>query len=271
MKNVRSNGFTLIELLVVISIIAVLMSILMPALGKVKEQAKNVLCQSNQRQLGIAIISYTHDNNDKMPLGWDTDGSYWNPTPGKNFGVMWMDALYSYVGENCEAYDCPNAKKHFLDAPYNSRWTFDADNYFEFDTFGGFGYNGWMQFLDHDIDFQDGSADMKNEFHWGKLSKVSRADTVPIFMDAMWNAGWPMQDDTASPIYGEYWWDACPQFDENMRRFCIDRHSGNVNAVMADGSTGKYELKEIWSLKWHRQYKVNWANNNITDWPDWME
>lgn len=55
----RKNAFTLIELLVVIAVIALLMAIVMPGLRKAKEYAKKVICQSNQRQIGIAIGSYT--------------------------------------------------------------------------------------------------------------------------------------------------------------------------------------------------------------------
>ncbi len=60
-------GFTLIELLVVISIIALLVSILMPALGKARMQAKLVVCSSNQRQLILGLVTYTADNDDKLP------------------------------------------------------------------------------------------------------------------------------------------------------------------------------------------------------------
>ncbi len=64
----QTHGFTLIELLVVISIIALLVGILLPALGAARKSAQNVVCLSNQRQIGVAFAAYTTDNKDSIPL-----------------------------------------------------------------------------------------------------------------------------------------------------------------------------------------------------------
>jgi len=64
----KRQGFTLIELLVVIAIIALLMAILMPALQKVKEQGKKIVCSNNQKQIGISLNMYGSDYDNKLPL-----------------------------------------------------------------------------------------------------------------------------------------------------------------------------------------------------------
>jgi prepilin-type N-terminal cleavage/methylation domain-containing protein len=72
MNRAKLKGFTLIELLVVISIIALLLSILMPSLSKVKDQAKSVVCSANLRQISIGLQMYTDAYNGKIPVVYDS-------------------------------------------------------------------------------------------------------------------------------------------------------------------------------------------------------
>ncbi|MHC4230873.1 MAG: type II secretion system protein [Planctomycetota bacterium] len=94
----RRSAFTLIELLVVIAIIALLMAILMPALQRVKKQAKAVICQSNLKQWGAIFALYTDDNNGFFPKRTSGSG-------------RWINVLYDYYYREEDLRICPMATK----------------------------------------------------------------------------------------------------------------------------------------------------------------
>ncbi len=98
----RKKGFTLIELLVVISIIAVLLSILMPALTKAKEHAKAVICSSRQHHQGIMFLTYATAYDGKFPPH-DNAGSDYVKSPG---GTDMTLLLEEYAGKT-EFFYCP--------------------------------------------------------------------------------------------------------------------------------------------------------------------
>jgi prepilin-type N-terminal cleavage/methylation domain-containing protein len=87
----KRNGFTLVELLVVVSIIALLLAILLPALNRARQTAQGIACTTQLRQFGMAIHLYAQENNNYLPITWPGN----NPQPRyKN----WWSALAEYVG-----------------------------------------------------------------------------------------------------------------------------------------------------------------------------
>ena len=72
-NDLRQHGFTLIELLVVIAIIMILAGMLLPSLGRAKEQAKMIQCLNNLRQMGISVRLYVDDHQGRFPPIWVTE------------------------------------------------------------------------------------------------------------------------------------------------------------------------------------------------------
>ncbi len=88
------TGFTLIELLVVIAIIAILAAILFPVFAKAREKARQSSCQSNLKQMGLAILQYTQDFDERYPR-YDGLPFHWNVV------------IYPYM-KSMQLYDCPS-------------------------------------------------------------------------------------------------------------------------------------------------------------------
>ena len=85
MSKRNGFGFTLVELLVVISIIALLMAVLLPALNRAREQGKRAVCLNYQRQLTSAWMMYADDNSDKIVNGDAEEYGQWNEPPCTTF------------------------------------------------------------------------------------------------------------------------------------------------------------------------------------------
>jgi prepilin-type N-terminal cleavage/methylation domain-containing protein len=105
MKSAQRHGFTLIELLVVLSIVAVLAAVLFPVLAQAREQARQISCASNARQLALGILIYAQDYDEILPPVAFVDGAA-NGAADQN-NVLWTELLAPYL-KNRRILFCPS-------------------------------------------------------------------------------------------------------------------------------------------------------------------
>jgi len=104
----QRRGFTLIELLVVIAIIAILAAILFPVFARAREAARSSTCQSNLKQIGLAVGMYRSDNDETLPFRVNGRSWVFNYTgPGSQDGIYW-GAFYEPYTKNRAIFICPS-------------------------------------------------------------------------------------------------------------------------------------------------------------------
>jgi len=244
------RAFTLIELLVVIAIIALLLTIVMPSLSKVKKKGKEILCLNNIRQLSIGMRLYTDESKGKTPPITYVTGQYW------------FHLIAPYLGttknyDEClqmETATCPEATEvsetWAPTAPWGTRnraWFWEQGK-----TSGSYGMNMWL--------CPDG---LFSPFVAGNANAIGKQDNyyvrytdarggVPIFSDSIWVGMWPTERDMPpASLDGE-----ASALKVGLSRAYIDRHAMAVNIGFIDTSVQNVALKSLWQLKWGPQFQV---------------
>ena len=251
------TAFTLIELLVVIAIIALLMAILMPALQRVKKQVKEVVCQTQLKQLGLALEMYADDNEGHFMDDWKS----WC------WGDNSRNVLWEYY-KNVKVRICPMSKTVEDGSSRGGKfrtWRYDTPPFIS-----SYCLNAYI--LNPSIDLDSYDTCPAGDF-WRSVG-ARGTGSVPLIGDGcVWDGHPKHLDDPPeyddAPIVtgsGEH---------NEMVRFCINQHEGGINIAFMDWSARKVGLKELWTLKWHRNYNMSgpWtqAGGVMPDnWPDWM-
>ncbi len=266
------RGFTLIELLVVIAIIALLLAILMPALQRVKQQARAVVCQSNLKQWGTIFAMYTDDNNGFFPKRTSGTG-------------RWINVLYNYYYRDAKIRCCPMATKikNPIYPPGGSGTLGVGGDAFTAwgkigvtgsrpdginepaGTWGSYGINHWVYLAIEDPLYGQAAKD-----YWGTVN-VKNNGSIPLFLDCWFWCGGPEHDDPPPSYDGE----RIDPHTSSMNRFCINRHEQAINGIFLDQSIKRIGLKQLWTLKWGRSFITAgvWTRAGGArpeDWPEWM-
>ena len=243
----REKAFTLVELLVVIAIIAVLMSILMPTLNRVKEQAKDIKCRANLKQWGLVWAMYTEENDFRFP---------------DYLGPRWMFLLTEYYGNTEELLYCPmTTRTHSEGAPWPVAIIEGGG-----ERYGSYTINEWI----YDSDATSGGRKLSD--YWRTVAQKGLSNAV-VMGDAIRRSdGQPKDTDDPPQFNGQ---DRTKMGDDEIRFFCVSRHDAGTNILFMDWSIRHVGLKELWTLKWSRGFKTNgpWTlagNVRPNMWPVWM-
>ena len=254
-----TNGFTLIELLVVISIIAVLLSILMPALQSVKRRTQRIVCASNLRQMGLTAILYAQDYDDKFPYRNEYAPQdafcYWTTTsvqgdPRSDQRWFWDGYLDGYIHEELgiasprdrapKVMYCPSTRK-ITPLAYEKSWPYkyafgSTDSYqtsYDYCNMGAIGnvsgVSWWIS-----------RAPMP--------TKLSGKGNAPLFCDIVL-----YRDDA----YGQYF-RVANHFKTGAAEWIYkdDQTPEGGNSVCVDGSSRWYNFKDMepyWGNMWEQE------------------
>jgi len=249
----EKKGFTLIELLVVIAIIALLMAIMMPALSYVRKQARSSACQSNLRQLSLAMNLYTLDHDDRtMPFSHQS-GEYWFHQLAPYLSAKgYKNNPEAHIEGVMKVAFCAMTKRQDRSEAsfYGSAslaWRFMGGE-------GSYGLNLWL--LPDDPIY---GADLPTENSYKRYSDAK--GSVPLMGDSMWVGSWPFHDDAVpGDLTGEGGYGAIgsPSYPHGpgyfMGRFCLDRHKQAINIGFVDSRVDRVPLQELWTLQWHQRF-----------------
>ena len=220
-----------------------------------RRRAKEMVCLSNLRQWGTMFEMFTNDNEGYFNRGWDIGEE-----------GLWMKALRPYYKDIWHLLICPEAT-NVNDWGAFRAWQRNVNlpEGGEYRYVSSYGINSWTNNMTNDRDSR------REEWFWKNVRSVKEKQNIPVFLDSAWHDAWPSHTD--SP----------PQYDgmpanggiNGMRHFSLNRHNGGVNSLFMDWSTRKIGLKELWTLKWHRNFDTAgpWTRAGgviMWDWPEWM-
>jgi prepilin-type processing-associated H-X9-DG protein len=248
-------GFTNKDAVVAFGCVVLLLMTLGAAGSGGRRRAKEAVCLSNLHQWGTVFAMDVQENQGYFYSGEGSMGFWWV-----------KDLKHRYKDwKNMKIWFCPEATKPVIDengiaTPTLSIFTawgiFNGEGLGPNGISGSYGLNAYV--------LNTPGA----ENNW-RTPDAQGAEKIPVFLDALRFDLWPKHTDQPAAYEFAAW------AGSHMARCCINRHNGAVNCLFLDWSARKVGLKELWTLKWHRQFNTAgpWTKAGGVrpeDWPEWM-
>jgi hypothetical protein len=211
---------------------------------------------------------YTDDNN-----GYFYSGLVHGSSNNMGNGEWWRDSMWP-LSKDKKMWVCPTAVKNrsatfdqaFAATPFDAWRVPPSQGADE----GSYAPNGWMCNPPAGLTDLWGRGPVQS--HW-RTALISGASNVPVFTEGWWVDGWPRHTDAPfdfgdrTPLMGIN--------QDEIQRLCVNRHSGAQYCVFADWSAAKVPLKQLWTLRWSREFDTAgvWTKAGGVQpdsWPQWM-
>lgn len=229
-----------------------------------RRHAKAIVCQAHLAQWNHIFQNYLAEN----------DGEFFTGQSG--LGYWWPQQLDDDLKDwkRNKIWFCPEAEtpmsdehgNHVSDFGIFTAWGIyhAGDRTGENGITGSYGVNGYV--IRASGSTYEGGVPTR---HGWKSFDVPEADRIPLFLDALRFDLWPSE--TEGPAQSE----VSAWSGNNMGRCAINRHMGSINSLFLDGSARRVDLKELWTLKWHREFDTAgpWTlagGVQPDDWPEWI-
>jgi prepilin-type N-terminal cleavage/methylation domain-containing protein len=281
MRRNRIKGFTLVELLVVIGIIALLISILLPALNKARKASRTTACLSNIRQMVMGEIQYVNDNKGRFSpyfnKGTANDGST------QKFQIEWMQQVMkpkqmdkvrlcpeawepnpAYeanppINQPGTAFNCwgpgGQAMQDVNDNPGSGGAVTSGQGR---RLMGSYTYNGYCLSNGPSSSTALVAGNQASSAAWLWNSPVKNGHEVPIICDGVWPSAWPKEANAVpNNLYADTGTPPALSIGNNWTRIVVARHSMAINTGFLDGHAVTTSLPELWLLKWHKGWDYN--------------